>query len=151
MLGMRDAQPKYHQSTTDRSPVWRHGAIANRCVQNSGVKDGKGAYDFTDHLAAYTKRVLFIAGDKNEVIGVAFQERQYSIPGEVGARASKLYSLLARGHYETQLSMDELRRITLWLDANSNFYGAYTAAAEQAHGKAVQPRWGRPPGLAMER
>jgi proline iminopeptidase len=76
MLGMRDAQPKYHQSTTDRSPVWRQGAIASRCVQNAGIKDGKGAYDFTDRLAAYSKRVLFISGDKNEVIGVAFQERQ---------------------------------------------------------------------------
>ena len=30
----------------------------------------------TDHLAAYSNRVLFISGDKNEVIGVAFQERQ---------------------------------------------------------------------------
>ena len=43
---------------------------------DSGLKDGKGAYDFTDHLSAYSTRVLFIASARNEVIGVAFQERQ---------------------------------------------------------------------------
>ena len=76
MLGMRDGQPKYHQSKDNPAPVWRQGAIASRCLINSGLKDGKAVYDFTDHLAAYAKRVLFIASAKNEVIGVAFQEQQ---------------------------------------------------------------------------
>lgn len=72
MLGMRDGQPKFHLGTVDPEPVWRLGAIANKCVQ----KAGKAAYDFTDHLADYTTRVLFIASAENEVTGVAFQERQ---------------------------------------------------------------------------
>jgi proline iminopeptidase len=76
MLGVRDAQPKYHQSTVDPAPVWRQGAAANRCLTDSGIKDGKAVYDFTDHLSAFTKRVLFVASAKNELIGVAFQERQ---------------------------------------------------------------------------
>jgi len=76
MLGVRDAQPKYHLSTQDPAPVWRLGAVANRCLTNSGLKNGKGAYDFTDHLSSYPRRVLFIASAWNEVIGVAFQERQ---------------------------------------------------------------------------
>jgi proline iminopeptidase len=76
MLGMRDGQPKFHLSTVDPEPVWRLGAIANKCVQKAGMKDGKASYDFTDHLAAYATRVLFIASAKNEVTGVAFQERQ---------------------------------------------------------------------------
>jgi proline iminopeptidase len=76
MLGVRDSQPKFHQSTVDPAPVWRLGAVANHCLMNSAVKDGKAAYDFTDHLGAYTKRVLFIASALNEVIGVAFQEKQ---------------------------------------------------------------------------
>ena len=76
MLGLRDSQPKFHQSVQDPAPIWRLGAVASRCLTNSGVKDGKGAYDFTDHLSAYTQRVLFIASAWNEVIGVAFQERQ---------------------------------------------------------------------------
>jgi proline iminopeptidase len=76
MLGVRDSQPKYHQSATDPALVWRLGAVANRCLMRSGVKDGRAVYDLTDHLAAYTTPVLFVASARNEVIGVAFQERQ---------------------------------------------------------------------------
>jgi proline iminopeptidase len=76
LLGVRDAQPKFHQSTQDPDPVWRLGAIAYKCLTKSGIKDGKATYDFTDHLAAYPTRVLFMASAWNEVIGVAFQERQ---------------------------------------------------------------------------
>jgi pimeloyl-ACP methyl ester carboxylesterase len=73
---MRDAQPKFHQDETDPAPVWRLGAVASKCVMNGGIRDGKAVYDFTDHLAAYKKRVLFIASSKNEVTSTAFQERQ---------------------------------------------------------------------------
>jgi pimeloyl-ACP methyl ester carboxylesterase len=76
LLGMRDSQPKFHQSQQDPAPVWRLGAVASRCLTKSGLKDGKGAYDFTDHLSAFSKPVLFIASAWNEVIGVTFQERQ---------------------------------------------------------------------------
>ena len=76
MLGVRDSQPKYHQDETDPALSWRLGAVANSCLIDSATKDGKANYDFTDHLAAYTKPVLFVASAKNEVIGVAFQERQ---------------------------------------------------------------------------
>jgi hypothetical protein len=37
-----------------------------------------------------------------------------------------------------------MRRITLWLDCNSNFYGAYTDLEQQARGEVVRPRWGVP-------
>jgi len=74
LLGMRDAQPKFHD--VNPAPVWRLGAVASKCVMNSGIKDGKAVYDFTDHLAAYTTRVLFIASSENEVTGTAFQQRQ---------------------------------------------------------------------------
>ena len=70
MLGVRDSQPKFHQSAVNPDPAWRLGAIANSCVMEAGVKDGKAVYDFTDHLSAYPTRVLFIASAKNEVIGV---------------------------------------------------------------------------------
>lgn len=76
--------------------------------------------------------------------GVALQQRQYSVPGEEGARAASLFRLLEAGHYDVALAPDELRRITLWLDCNSNFYGAYTEPAAQAKGALVAPRWGLP-------
>src|SRR6266700_3441779 len=74
---MRDSQPRFHQERFhDPAPVWRLGAVAHQCIQDQGIKDGKANYSFTDHLAAYTKPVLFIASELNEVIGAAFQERQ---------------------------------------------------------------------------
>jgi pimeloyl-ACP methyl ester carboxylesterase len=93
MLGVRDSQPKYHSSDTDPALSWRLGAVANRCLINSAVQDGKAVYDFTDHLAAYTKPVLFVASAKNEVIGVAFQQRQKQF-----FPASELVTIADSGH-----------------------------------------------------
>ncbi|MEE8452189.1 MAG: hypothetical protein V3R99_09750 [Thermoguttaceae bacterium] len=65
--------------------------------------------------------------------------QSYSIPGQVGARASKLLPLLEKGHYDVRLSPEELHRITLWIDCNSVFYGAYHEAERQARGELVVP------------
>jgi hypothetical protein len=67
-----------------------------------------------------------------------------SIPGQEGARVSKLYGLLSKGHYNVALTTDEMRRITLWLDCGSNFYGAYHAEEAQARGQIVKPKLGTP-------
>lgn len=60
-------------------------------------------------------------------------------PGQFGARASRLLSLLDDGHYDVELSPAELRRIIVWLDANSDFFGAYENVEAQARGKFVRP------------
>jgi hypothetical protein len=82
--------------------------------------------------------------------GIALKERQYSIPGRDGARVSRLYQLLQRGHHEVALTDEEMRRITLWLDCNSNFYGAYHDPEKQARGELVKPRHGIPAGMPFE-
>lgn len=74
--------------------------------------------------------------------GTARSQRQYSLPGQDGARASKLYAMLVKGHHDVKLTPDEMRRITLWIDCNSNFYGAYTDLDQQARGAVVFPKWG---------
>jgi pimeloyl-ACP methyl ester carboxylesterase len=53
------------------------GAAANRYITEDG-QDGNGVfkYDFTTHLAAYTTRVLFIAGSLSEVLGPSLQRQQ---------------------------------------------------------------------------
>jgi hypothetical protein len=63
-----------------------------------------------------------------------------TVPGRFGARASKLLALLDKGHYGVKLSPEELRRITLWLDCNSDFLGAYENAEAQARGEVVRPK-----------
>ena len=63
-----------------------------------------------------------------------------TVPGKFGARASRLLSLLDQGHYDVDLSPDELRRIVVWLDANSDFFGAYENTQAQARGELVRPK-----------
>ena len=65
--------------------------------------------------------------------------RSFSVPGEVGARVSGLLPLLEAGHHGVTLPPEALYRITLWLDCNSVFYGAYDRLAEQARGARVVP------------
>ncbi len=68
----------------------------------------------------------------------------YSIPGDVGAQASKLLPFLKKGHQNLKLSPNDLYRITLWMDLNSNFYGDYKDTEAQARGETVTPKFGTP-------
>jgi formylglycine-generating enzyme required for sulfatase activity len=73
-------------------------------------------------------------------------------PGQFGARASVLYHMLLAGHHGAALGPEDLHRVALWLDMNTNFYGAYFEADKQARGEAVMPVLDcfRPtPGLAV--
>jgi hypothetical protein len=53
-------------------------------------------------------------------------------PGRFGARVSKLYALLQKGHYDVKLSEEDMHRLTLWLDCASLFYGVYEKEGGQA-------------------
>jgi hypothetical protein len=62
-------------------------------------------------------------------------------PGEFGARASKLYPLLLKGHYGMKLSPPDMHRLTVWLDSCSLFYGVYEKEGQEAQlrGEIVRP------------
>ncbi len=60
--------------------------------------------------------------------------------GKVGAQASRLWPYLKQGHYGVVLSPEEWHRIALWLDCNSNFYGAYENTEAQGKGQRVMPK-----------
>ena len=62
-----------------------------------------------------------------------------SEPGRFGARAARLTEYLDESHYGVSLSEEELRRIIVWLDANSDFLGAYEDADGQRRGLVVWP------------
>jgi hypothetical protein len=62
-----------------------------------------------------------------------------TIPGKFGALASPLLSHLDSSHHDVALTKEELSRITLWLDCNSNELGAYTKVSDQKSGKLVWP------------
>lgn len=77
MIGAKVSQLRFHESTTDPAPSWRLGAAANRYVTDDG-QDAAGhyVYDFTRHLAAYTRPVLFVAGSLSEILGPSLQSEQ---------------------------------------------------------------------------
>ncbi len=62
-------------------------------------------------------------------------------PGKFGAHASKLLEILDEGHYDVELSEEDLHRITLWLDCTSIFYGVYEKEGGEAQltGAVVRP------------
>jgi hypothetical protein len=62
-----------------------------------------------------------------------------TIPGQFGAQAAPLIEYLTAKHYGVSLTDEELRRMTLWLDCNSEFYGAYENIEAQARGEIVEP------------
>lgn len=61
-----------------------------------------------------------------------------TIPGEYGALGSKLYQQLAKGHHDLKLSKEDMHRITLWLDSNSDFFGSFDNIIEQSRGDIVR-------------
>ena len=63
-----------------------------------------------------------------------------SIPGQFGAKASRLYTeVLSTNHHGLQLTAEDKHRLTLWLDCNSDFFGADENTLAQAQGQIVQP------------
>jgi len=53
-------------------------------------------------------------------------------PGKFGAKASKLYELLMKGHYDVKLSGEDFHRLMLWVDCASMFYGVYEKETGEA-------------------
>ena len=47
--------------------------------------------------------------------------------------------MLAKGHNDVKLSKEDMHRITLWLDSNSDFFGSYENIGAQAKGEVVAP------------
>ena len=59
--------------------------------------------------------------------------------GYIGGSQSSIAPHRALGQKRGKVSAEDLRRITLWLDCNSDFFGSYRNTREQARGEIVQP------------
>ncbi len=99
---------------------------------------GKGP-DMTsyDSLQGYAFHYPFLRDSYSN--GEITRSGSRTIPGKFGAMASKMMKYLDKTHYGVALTPDEFRRITLWLDCNSNELGAYTKLNEQRKGEIVWP------------
>jgi len=63
----------------------------------------------------------------------------YTVPGQFGAKGSKLFAMLTAGHGKVKLTDDELLRLTVWMDSNGLFHGHDQDIQAQAEGKIVPP------------
>ena len=62
-----------------------------------------------------------------------------TVAGKFGAAAAPLRPYLDERHYGVKLPAEDRRRINLWLDCNSEFFGAYENTHAQARGELVLP------------
>ena len=101
---------------------------------------GNWAKQRTKHYTSYLnlQKFAFFYGAKG--YGYDGWTPPRTIPGKFGARASKLFGMIDKGHHDLKLSPDELHRITLWLDCNSDFFGSFDDAEAQCRGEVVHPR-----------
>jgi hypothetical protein len=122
--------PRLVQPVLDRHCLPCHAADSGDLPRlDAAVVRDPGGRDGMDSPTAYTESYLGL-------IPYAFTDygggkdfndpRMYrTTPGAFGARASKLYPLLRDGHGEVTMPAADLKRIILWLDSVSQFYGVY--------------------------
>jgi hypothetical protein len=125
--------PRLVQGVLDRNCVKCHDG-KNELSDLTGEK-------FADHGWSSSFRVLSQYGWGMDGLNGSIEANggSRSIAGNVGAMASELYKMLKDGHQGVTLSKDDLYRITLWLDCNTNYYGVYERRDKQMKGEIVMP------------
>jgi hypothetical protein len=120
--------------------------LDGRCVECHRQKKAldltgkiEGGYGWTRSYTNLAAKYGFYFHVQNGSINTGVHGGARTNPGEFGARAARLLKYLDQGHYGVKLSDQERRRITLWLDCNSEFYGSYENTQAQARGEVVQP------------
>ena len=100
---------------------------------------GSRAGSFTRSYASLAAKYGFYFHVSNGSIRAGVHGGARTIPGKFGAQGSPLLRYLDERHHGVSLSADDFHRITLWLDCNSEFYGAYENTEAQARGELVHP------------
>ena len=101
---------------------------------DSAVIPGPSQYGHTTYYASYVSLAPKYGF-------YDYHDNYRTIPGAFGARAAPLYAMLMKGHHDLKLPPEDLRRITLWLDSCSLFYGVYEKEGQelQRQGKMAKP------------
>jgi hypothetical protein len=109
----------------------------NKTIDLTGAIDGatKWTRSYTNLAGKYG--FYFHVGNGSIREGVHGGSRTPA--GRFGARAAPLMDYLDERHYGVRLSPEELHRIALWLDCNSEFFGSYEDVEAQARGEVVWP------------
>ena len=129
--------PRLVQPVLDKHCVACHAKNAGKApgLERSLMPNTHGTSLRAQYFASYVNLLPYA------IFGYEGDSKR-TIPGKFGARASKLYGLLSKGHHDVKLSADEMRRITLWLDSMSQFYGVYDSEGQQ---KELRGEYAKPP------
>jgi hypothetical protein len=111
------------------------------CHQKEKALDLGGAADksFTRSYHPLAAQYGFYYHVSNGSINDGVHGGSRTPAGQFGARAAPLRKYLGEAHYGVRLTPDDLRRLTLWLDCNSEFYGSYEDTEAQRRGEIVRP------------
>jgi len=117
--------PRVLHYAADVQPV-----LDRHCVTCHGAEEPKGDLDLTAsltrlHTRSYEglKRRGLVR--KIDEVSENPQSTPYVPAMTIGSGASPLVRLLREGHYDVKLSVEELLKITTWIDAGCQFYGTY--------------------------
>jgi hypothetical protein len=122
-------------------PVLDRNCVA--CHQEKKALDLSGTLGasngWTRSYANLAAKFGFYFHVSNGAINTGVHGGSRTTPGKFGARAAELMKYLDERHYQVKLSPEDMRRVTLWLDCNSEFYGSYENIEAQARGEIVLP------------
>ncbi len=99
----------------------------------------EGPHGWTRSYANLAPEYGFYFHVTNGSIGAGARGGSRTVPGKFGAMASKLLSYLGPAHHGVECSEEDFRRVTLWLDCNSEFFGSYERTDAQSRGEIVLP------------
>jgi len=125
--------PRLVQPVLEKRCVPCHTKHAGKAPDLSASVTGRGRHTYYASYQSLARKYGFWN----------YHHGHRTTPGQFGARASKLYQMLAAGSHKdrAKLTGEEMHRITLWLDCCSVFYGVYERDGGQAQraGKVAEP------------
>jgi len=122
-------------------PVLDRHCVA--CHEEEGALDLAGELGgpngWTQSYANLAPQYGFYFNVRNGSINDGVHGGTRTTPGQFGAAVAPLSKYLTAEHYDVDLPEDDMHRLRLWLDLNSEFYGAYEQIELQAQGFSVIP------------
>lgn len=124
-------------------PLLVQPVLDKYCVDCHGGEADDAAPDLRPGNPEDNRRRWFTSYINLEPYAFFYNDQSFTAPrttpGKFGARASPLLQLLDQGHEGVELPEEDLYRIAVWLDCNSDFFGSYENIDAQAQGKIVLP------------
>jgi hypothetical protein len=111
--------------------------LDNKCVA-CHTENGKGPTDLS-YDVLWEKGLQGRWGADVKKIKSGRSGNSRSIPGQGGARLSAMLAHLDPKHSKGRLTPQEVRRLIMWMDCQSNEYGASVELARQRQGDLIWP------------